>query len=427
MDVESAWPRYPDYRIELVPIEGTVRVRHGDLVLAESTRSLRMEETRHVDRIYVPEEDVDWTHFTVAEGAHTICPFKGVADYWDLTAADPVESTVVWTYRDPLPEVAGIAGHVCFYQDRTRIEVEERWPSDPPGQHRTRRFPAWGDQAELTRLMDVEEVAPGRFVGPAYGPTPRDVVEGGQLLGEAVVAAAKSVPDKRVVSGYVTFSRAASFTKPVDVGVEVLRDGRGFATVAVRIDQDGTFRSGGTLMLDAGAEDLIRHDAPMPDVPGPEESEPLDMGVSGRDLRVVDGAYRPDPDLVGPPEISVWCRFRDDPGPQYLHQALLAQSTTHWTIAAAMRPHPGFGEAQAHVTLSTGVLSTAISFLDDVDVTQWLLYTNAAVSAGRGLVQGEGRVHTRDGRLVATYAVQAMVRDFAVRPAELGLDSATAM
>jgi acyl-CoA thioesterase len=165
----------------------------------------------------------------------------------------------------------------------------------------------------------------------------------------------------------------------------------------------------------------------MPSVPGPYDAEPLDMRVTGRDLRIVDGAYSPDPDRVGPPEIFAWVRFRDAPAEPYLHTALMAQSTTHWTIAAAMRPHPGFGEADAHVTLSTGIMSIAIAFHDDVDVTEWLLYANPAIYAGRGLAQGAGRVFTEDGRLVASYSVQAMIRGFARDPSALGLDATNAM
>ena len=92
-----------------------------------------------------------------------------------------------------------------------------------------------------------------------------------------------------------------------------------------------------------------------------------------------------------------------------------------------MLPHPGFGEAQAHVTLSTGIMAVAMAFHDDVDVTQWLLYANPAIYAGRGLAQGEGHVFTEDGRLVASYTVQAMIRGFARDPGALGLDATNAM
>jgi acyl-CoA thioesterase II len=92
-----------------------------------------------------------------------------------------------------------------------------------------------------------------------------------------------------------------------------------------------------------------------------------------------------------------------------------------------MLPHAGYGEANAHVTLSTGIMSIAMAFHDDVDVTEWLLYANPAIYAGHGLAQGEGHVFTRDGRLVATYTVQAMIREFVREPGDLGLDASNAM
>jgi acyl-CoA thioesterase len=370
---------------------------------------------------------VRWEHFTSAEGVHTVCPFKGRADYWDLIAVDPVETGIMWAYPDPLEQVGGIKGHVCFYQERTRIEIDEQWPNDRPGYRRPRRFPGWGEAAELVRLMDVQPAGDGEFIAPPYGRTSRNVVEGGQLLGEAIVAACKSVPGQRVTSAFMTFSKAASFDLPQELSVSVLRGGRTFSTVAVSVRQDGAFRSGALLLLGADAPDTIRGTAPMPDVPGPDQAHFLDMGVAGRELRIAEGAYDPDPDRTGPAEIVAWCRFRDDPGPRYLHAALLAQSTTHWTIAAAMRPHPGFGEARAHVDLSTGVMSCAIAFLDEVDVRDWLLYTNPAIYAGRGLAQGEGRVYTEDGRLVANYSCQTMIRSFDRMPGDMGLDYSNAM
>jgi acyl-CoA thioesterase II len=428
VEIESAWPKYPDYRIELIPVRETARVWFGDLLLAESNSSLRLEETKHVDRLYFPESDVHWEHFEVAPGMHTICPFKGQADYWNLTAVDPVETNLVWAYREPFDEVAGIKGFVAFYHERVRVELEERWSGEdevPAG--RVRGFPLWGDAADLLDLLDVEEVGPGHFVGPSYGDVRRNVVEGGQMLGQAIVAAAKTVPAQRVTSGYMIFSKSASFDTPLDISVEVLRGGRNFSTAEVRIAQNDQLRSAGLLLLDAGSPEVIRGSVAMPEVPGPQEAVHLDMRVSGRDLRIVDGAYDPDPDRIGPPEIYAWCRFRDNPGEGYLHAALLAQSTTHWTIAAAMRPHPGMGEARAHVTVSTGIMSTSIAFHDDFDVTEWLLYANPAIYAGRGLAQGEGRVFTQDGRLVASYSVQAIIRPFVKTPQEMGLDATTAM
>ncbi|AEV70802.1 acyl-CoA thioesterase [Mycolicibacterium rhodesiae NBB3] len=423
-DVESLWPKYPNYRIDLTPCLLTGQVWAGDTLLAESDACLIVTETDHEDRLYFPESSVQWQHFEESDHT-TVCPFKGRATYWNLSGPHRPTANAVWTYRDPLPEVAGLKGYVSFYDLDLRILVVDRWPD---GSEVPATFPLWGDAAELMRLIDVQPASDLSFIGPAHGPTRRDVVEGGQFVGEAIVAASKALPGQRVTSVSMIFTKAASFTAPVDVDVDVLRHGRTFSTAEVRISQHGTLRSVGLLLADSGAEDVIRDSAQMPDTPGPEAAVQFTgFGMPGREIRIVDGAYDPDPERIGPPAIDAWVRFREAPHQQYLHQALLAQSTTHWTIAAGMLPHRGFGEARAHDTLSTGIMKATIAFHDDVDVSDWLLYSNRAFWAGRGLVQGDGRVYTRDGVLAASYTIQAMVREFGRSPADMGHDSRTAM
>jgi uncharacterized protein (DUF427 family)/acyl-CoA thioesterase len=410
-----------------VPIAGRVTVAHDGVVLAESDRCLRVEELNHVDRIYVPEDDVRWELFD-ASTTDTTCPFKGKATYWSLVTASPPMTDVVWTYRQPYDEVAGLAGHVCFYEDRVTVELDEPWPGSATGPRF--RLPAWGDQADLVRLVDAQRQGNGRYVAPplrALHPDMRDlrgrfrnVVEGGQLLGAAIAAAWAEVPEQRVTMATLNFIRAATFDAPLDIDVDVLRRGKTFSTSQVRFRQAGVLCTAGMLLHDTGADDVMRHAAPMPDVAGPDAAVPIDFGVTGRDLRVVDAAYDDSTDRLGPPEIFTWCRYRDAPSEQRLHAALAVQSTTHWTIAAAMRPHPGIGEAAAHVTLATGPVTTTVWLLDEIDVTEWLLYVNPAPWSGRGLCQGEGRVFTAGGRLVATYGVQAMVRAMNRPPDELG-------
>ncbi len=288
-------------------------------------------------------------------------------------------------------------------------------------------FPIWGDQADLVRLIDVQPTWAGHFVGPAYPTTGRNVVEGGQMIAQAIVAASKTVPDQRVTSAHMIFSKAAMFDAPLDLDVDVMRSGRTFSTIAVRTQQHEQLRSSGLLLMSSAEPDVIRGSVEMPDVAGPDESPVLDMGVTGREMRDVDGAYMANAEEVGPPEIHVWTRFRDAPREQHMHAALVAQSTTHWTIAAAMRPHPGIGESAAHVSLSTGIMTATLAFHDEVDVSEWLLYSNTATYAGRGLAQGDGRVFTRHGRLVASYAVQAMIRSFDQDASNKGLDHTNAM
>ncbi|HZA77636.1 MAG TPA: hypothetical protein VE623_14735 [Acidimicrobiales bacterium] len=70
--------------------------------------------------------------------------------------------------------------------------------------------------------------------------------------------------------------------------------------MGVRIDQEEQPRTAGLLLLDAGAVDVFRLEAAMPDVSGPLEAVPFDTRMTGRDLRIVDAAYDPDADRVGP-------------------------------------------------------------------------------------------------------------------------------
>lgn len=422
--VESAWPSHPDYRIDITPCEYVGQVWFGDVLVAQSEHCLVVKETDHVDRLYFPAVDVVWDLLTATDHT-TVCPFKGEATYWNLHHGDDVVENVAWSYPTPLPEVAGIGGHVSFYDRALRVVVVERWPD---GSEVPAKFPLWGDANELVRLIDVEAAGSGAFVGPAHGPTRRDVVEGGQLLAEAIVATSKTVPDQRVTSASMIFMKAASFGAPVDLSVEVLRRGRTFSTAEVRASQGGQLRGAAMVLCDSGASDVIGHTLAMPDVRHPYDAAPFDgFAMPGREIRVVDGAYDPDPERVGPPEINVWVRFRQAPDRDYLHTALLAQSTTHWTIAAGMLPHRGFGEAHAHRSLSTGIMKATVAFHEQVDVTEWLLYANRAFWSGRGLIQGDGHVFTQDGRLAASYTIQAMTRGFAREPASMGHDDRTAM
>ena len=430
--IESAWPKYPGYRITATPFDGVGRVAVRGLVLAESEHCLVVAESDHVDQLYVPMEDVRWEHLTPTDH-RSVCPFKGEASYWSATGPDgDVLQNVAWSYPEPFEEVAGIGGHVAFYAHRLDVTVTERW-SDDERDHITRRFPLWGSADDLLALMDVRPAGEHRFTAPPYPDPPygtffdgatalttRNVIEGGQLLGTIVAAAAKTDPTKRVTSAYAQFVRAASFHEPLDIEVEVLRQGRTITSLHVKITQAGVLRCAGMALLDVGSADVLRSAAPPPDLAGPYASPTLDLSVEGRDLREVDGSYAARAGEVGPPEVDVWARFRNRPSEQYQHQALLAQATTHWTIAAAMRPAEGMSEADAHVTVSTGPLAVAISFHDEVDVTEWMLYANPAVHSGRGLSEGQGRVYAEDGRLLASYQLQAMIRPFGAPPEGMG-------
>src|SRR4051812_48785982 len=232
------------------------------------------------------------------------------------------------------------AGRVSFDLDRVRVEVVDGVEGDDPRDVTVKRFPTWGDAADLIDVLDVRPEGEGVFVSVAHDDGRRPVVEGSQMLGQAIVAAGRYVPGRRTVSAHMVFLRAADARQPLRFELEEVGGGRTFTTVLVHVTQGGRRCAAGTLLLDVTAPDVMRHVSEPPEVPGPYDSEPHDMSVTGRDLRIVDGAYTGDPDAPpGPPELDAWVRFRSVPDDPYIHAGLLAQFTGHLSIAAAMRPH----------------------------------------------------------------------------------------
>jgi acyl-CoA thioesterase II len=135
----------------------------------------------------------------------------------------------------------------------------------------------------------------------------------------------------------------------------------------------------------------------------------------GSDLRVVGGVNTWDPDApVAPAELFVWVRLpsgSDGPDDAALAQALLAYGTDGFLIGTAMLPHAGVGQNMAHRNIGTGVVSHTLTFHEPVPLGQWLLLAHESPYAGRGASYGRAHVFTRDGRLVASFVQENMIRD----------------
>ena len=306
-------------------------------------------------------------------------------------------------------------GYIAFDQDHPAVSIElvDAVAGDDERDVTIKQFPTWGDAADLIDVMDVRPDGDATFVTTVRADHRRSVVEGSQMLGQAIVAAGRHAPDRRVVSASMVFMRVADAAVPLGVELDELSSGRTFTTLAAHVRQGDRLCASGTLLLDVSAPDVISHAAPPPDTPGPYESEPVDMSVTGRDIRVVDGAYTGDPDApVGPPVLDAWVRFRSVPDDPPLHAGLLAQFTGHLSIAAAMRPHDGIGQDQAHRTLSTAINGINIAFHRGVRADQWMLYRHESTYAGDGMTHSECRVYDEGGALVASFTVDAMVRAF---------------
>jgi acyl-CoA thioesterase II len=357
-----------------------------DRLVVQSDSCLCAEAPGELPVLYFPLEDVH-TDFTVVDGlAECVVP------------------------GDAQPE---LGGHVAFDQDRLRVEVTDEAVGDAPRDVTRKRFPTWGDAADLVDVMDVRPTDDGNrsFVTVARSDERRPVVEGSQMLGQAIVAAGRYAEGRRVVSATMIFLRAADARQPLRLALEELSAGRTFSGLAVQVFEGGRLCAAGTLLLDVPSDDVIRHASALPDVAGPYESEPYDMGVTGRDIRVVDGSYSNDPGTpAGPPVIDAWVRFRHLPDDPPLHAGLLAQFTGHMSLAAALRPHEGVSQDQAHVTLSMAINSISLSLHAPVKADDWLLYHHCSTFAGAGTTHADNQVYDLDGALVASFAVDAMVR-----------------
>jgi acyl-CoA thioesterase len=321
--------------------------------------------------------------------------------------------------------VGDLVDFVAFDPGRVQLEIVDGLAGDDERDVTSKRFPNWGDAADLMGLLDVRPAGDGSCQCAARQDWMRPVVEGSQILGQAIVAASRRSPNRRVVSASMVFPRAADARSSYTLLLDPVTDGRTFTALRAHATQGDRTCAFGTLLLDVTAPDVIRHHDSAPDVPGPYDSAPFDMGVTGRDLRIVGDAYTGDPDApVGPPELTAWVRFRQVPDHGAIHAGLLAQFTGHMPIAAALRPHPGIGQDQAHRTLSTAISAISLALHAEVHADRWMLYRHRSTFAGDGMTHAECRVYDEDGGLLASFAVEAMVRNFADRSTEADYRSA---
>ena len=236
------------------------------------------------------------------------------------------------------------------------------------------------------------------------------VVFGGQLLGQSIVAGLAGQDGKSVKTVHTIFARSASYAAPLEITVDRMHAGRAFASSTVTIAQGDRLCARSLVLLSADEPDFIRHAASPPKVPGPDACKPAGEHVGGWEIRVVGDVDVADPDLVGPPELDVWTRFADAPEDPAQGQALLAYATDGFLIGTAMRPHAGVGQAQAHRTVSTGVISHTLTFHEPCSAGEWMLLSHRSSYAGRGRCYGRANVFRADGTFVAAFVQDAMIR-----------------
>ena len=276
---------------------------------------------------------------------------------------------------------------------------------------------------EKPEVLRMTALGGGAYDGPA-GPDgeelSRNVVFGGQVLAQMIMAAnadrSESRSSKAVKSIHVIFARAGDYTEPLVYEVDRLHDGRALGSDSVTFTQHGATMARGLLLWSADEPDLIRHteQVSMPKVSAPDASTMRsDFRVfPGGEALIVGGINTwVDDEPLRPAIQHVWVRspWNFD---EVTNQAVLSWATDGFLIGTAMLPHEGVNEGHAHRTISTGVVSHTINFHDRFDGDEWLLLAHESVWAGRGRSHGRCTVWTQDGRLVATYTQDNLVRAF---------------
>jgi acyl-CoA thioesterase II len=259
--------------------------------------------------------------------------------------------------------------------------------------------------AAVVGSLHLEMTGPGRYQA-GHADLGHGVVSGGQLIGQSLIAAARDHDDKSTKTIHTIFARAVTAEIPVDIHVEPVQSGRTFASASVTISQNGRTCAQSLVLLTSDEEDLIRHADAAERLAPPE-----DVAEDGSwQVRIDDGIDLADPDGVGPPDVDVWVRCSGAPADVVMDQALLAFSTDFFLIGTAMRPHAGVGQAQSHVSLSTGVISHTLTFHEAVPASDWTLIRNHSSYAGRGRSYGRADVFRSDGLLAASFVQDAMIR-----------------
>jgi acyl-CoA thioesterase II len=276
---------------------------------------------------------------------------------------------------------------------------------------------------ELVDLMQLEPLGGDRFRAQSEDlGTP--AVFGGQVLGQSLMAASRTVDGDRPVHSMHAYFLLPGEHAPIDYAVDRVRDGRSFTTrhVVARQGERIIFEMSASFQT---ADPGVEHQWPMPAVAGPEgvksdlqrrielgDRLPERVRIKGVQPHGIEFRSVEADDLLMPArreaERSIWMRtvapLPDDP---LMHRALLAYASDHGLLGAALLPH-GLSYMQPGVRMAS--LDHAMWFHRDFRLDDWLLYRldSPSASGARGLARGS--IYTRDGRLVASTAQEGMLR-----------------
>ncbi len=278
--------------------------------------------------------------------------------------------------------------------------------------------------ADLLKQFELERLEVNLFRGES-----RDIgspqVYGGQVLGQALMAASSTLPPELVVhSLHAYFLRRGDFNLPIVYQVDRSRDGHSFSSRRVIAIQNGqqifTF-SASFQKPEAGFD----HQVDMPEVPPPEDLPDWDrptpevaasLPEKTRQYLARERPFQMRPvgllsaihPVAGAPLQRVWFRLVDRlPDDAPLHRCLLAYMSDFALLGTALHPHAAVvGDG----TLMMASIDHAMWFHRDFRLDDWLLYSLESPSASGARGFARGSIYTRAGRLAASVAQEGLIR-----------------
>lgn len=274
------------------------------------------------------------------------------------------------------------------------------------------------DLFELRKIDGPEQTFEGTSL-----PQPGGHVFGGQMMAQALIAMARTVPEgRRVHSTYASFLEPARASEPLTFTVRTLRDGGSFSTRALEVTQRGNLvltmngsfqeRQEGVHHVDEVASDHSPDTLPSTRDELGRVDHPLAQFMAYQrpvDIRNATGSlyFTPDPEKRA--EQAVWMRALTpidtrDPLP---HEAVLTYASDYTPFEPTIRRQ---GLTWLTPGLRVATLNHSMWFHSDVNVDDWLLYVQRSPAATGGRSLSVGQIYTREGSLVATVNQEGMFR-----------------
>jgi acyl-CoA thioesterase II len=277
---------------------------------------------------------------------------------------------------------------------------------------------------QLLSILDIETLEVNLFRGlsPQVG---WQRVFGGQVIGQALVAANRTVNGRLAHSLHAYFLRAGDPSVPIIYNVDRIRDGGSFSTRRVVAVQHGLAIFSMAVSFHK-EETGLEHQIKMPEVPPPEslpsESELKECLIDRLpepvkaywqrerpiEIRPVDLSRYLSPENRAPSQ-QVWIRATGQLGDdQSLHQCVLAYASDFTLLDTALSAH---GRFVFDPRLMLASLDHALWFHRKLRADDWLLYAQDSPISGAGRAFCRGMLFTREGELVASTAQEGLLRE----------------